>query len=451
MKNRERVLSLITPTESATQLSQLIGVLGELGYRTRIVSPDENIADLNVKDMQVLYVSSPEQLASLLPELSRWSSAPRLAILAQGVPWDRGILNSCSEVMSWPGKRSELLFRLERSFPVKGESANDLFSELSMRMNMIGEAPAFLRALSVIRRISRYRAMVLISGETGTGKELAARAIHYLGDSCDGPFVPVNCGGIPDELFDNELFGHAQGAYTDAKGKQCGYVEQACGGTLFLDEIDALSLKSQTTLLRLLQDQSYKPLGSERSKHANIRIIAATNTDLHARVEAQEFRQDLLFRLDVLSLHLPALRERPGDAVLLAEHFIRKFSREYNKPARPLHSNFLNWIQCYTWPGNVRELENTLLRAFLLSEGRLIALRDEEPDEAVDPQSQGGFNEQKARAIDLFERQYLERLLNHTQGNISRAARLAGKERRALGKLLQKHGIKRLDYKQGNH
>ncbi|MCP4463714.1 MAG: sigma-54-dependent Fis family transcriptional regulator [Planctomycetaceae bacterium] len=316
---------------------------------------------------------------------------------------------------------------------------------------MIGEAPSFLRARSLIQRIAKYDANILISGETGTGKDLAARALHYLGKFSDGPFIAVNCGGIPDELFENELFGHVTGAYTDAKGKQLGYIEQADGGTLFLDEIDTLSLKAQTTLLRFLQDQCYKPLGSQKIRHTSIRIIAATNSNLRVLVEARQFRQDLLFRLDVLPIELPSLRDRPGDAVLLAEHFIKKFSREFEKPILPLHPDFLGWMETYSWPGNIRELENTLLRAFLLSEGMHVVRIDVQNSNLDEPNALGKFNEQKARAIDGFERRYLDRLLIESHGNVSRAAKLAGKERRALGKLLQKHGINRLDYVSGDH
>lgn len=443
----ERIVQIIVPSKQCVQLSNLTAVLDKLSYQPQILSiPADKFTKINQQHGQLLFLADSDCLAGLQAQLNDWQATPQLVAFAQGVPWDRGILDICSEVMTWPCPNSELLFRLEHAFSKFGNPPGDILSEVSIQLNMIGQAPSFLQALSLIRRIAQYGTTVLITGETGTGKELAARAIHYQGNTCDGPFVPVNCGGIPGELFENELFGHIRGAYTDAKGKQCGYVEQANGGTLFLDEIDTLSLKSQTTLLRLLQDQFYKPLGSEKLRHANIRIIAATNANLFTMVNAQQFRQDLLFRLDVLSVELPALRHRPGDAIRLAEYFVSKFSREYDKTSRPLHPVFLSWIQDYSWPGNIRELENTILRAFLLSDGEFISHSDEYNDESAGVISLGRFNEQKARAIAGFERQYLERLLSQARGNISLAAKLAGKERRALGKLLQKHGINRVDY-----
>ena len=448
----ERIVQLISLSDECPQLTSLIAVLEKLGYKTQTVSiaPDK-LATVSQLRGKLLFISNSASMSRVIFQLREWEISPQLVAFAQGVPWDRKVLDHCLELMTWPCPESELLFRLECAFSTLDKQENEVLSDISMRVNMIGQAPSFIHALSVMKRIAQYRATVLISGETGTGKELAARAIHYLSDASDGPFVPVNCGGIPDELFENELFGHTQGAYTDAKGKQCGYVEQAKGGTLFLDEIDALSMKAQTTLLRLLQDQSYKPLGSEKTRHANIRIIAATNTNLSARVNAQQFRQDLLFRLDVLSLELPSLRERPGDAIRLAEHFISKFSREYGKPLRPLHPAFISWIEDCCWPGNIRELENTLLRAFLLSEGGYVSNRDGCTDEPAVSETLGKFNDQKARAIAGFERHYLDRLLIEAHGNISLAAKLAGKERRALGKLLQKHGINRIDYVHNRH
>jgi len=465
MENRERIVSLITPYGPCSQLTCFTGALDKLGYRTETISlSNDNIENSHSRHDQVLFVPRTGTLNGLLTRRHDKSDFSRLAVFAEGVSWGQDIIDCCSDVVTWPCSNCELMFRLDRVFNVDDQvddlivvdnddgmngGTDDLSSEVSLRLKMIGQAPSFLRALSVIKRIAKYDATALITGETGTGKELAARALHYLGNNNDGPFVAVNCGGIPDELFENELFGHILGAYTDAKGKQRGYVEQADGGTLFLDEIDALSSKSQTTLLRLLQDRVYKPLGSEKPKHAKIRIVAATNANLRARVAAHQFRQDLLFRLDVLSVDLPSLRNRPGDAVHLASYFMKKFSCEYAKALRPLHPNFISWIQAYSWPGNIRELENTVLRAFLMSDGKFVSQRDDCDEKPDTTTMLGRFSEQKAMAIAGFERQYLVHLLIQVNGNISLAAKLAGKDRRALGKLVQKNGINRLDYING--
>ncbi len=323
-----------------------------------------------------------------------------------------------------------------------------------LAFHMAGHSPAFEEMARLIRKIAACDAPVLIEGETGTGKELAARAIHYLGARCPMPFVPVNCGAIPDTLIENELFGHRKGAFTDARDSQRGLVAQARGGTLFLDEIDALSAKGQVTLLRFLQDLQYRPLGGEREESADIRIIAATNVDLLKHVESGSFRPDLLFRLKILSLALPPLRERTGDAELLARHFIRQCSARYGKPVKTLHPDTIAWLNSHTWPGNVRELENVIHREFLLADGPAIDLvRDPDrverrrlADRRRYETVELDFGVAKARAIAQFERTFLCQLMSEARGNVTHAARIAGKERRAFGKLLKKHGIDKTPY-----
>lgn len=208
------------------------------------------------------------------------------------------------------------------------------FLEKLVKLNLIGQSPAFLGALELIKSLSQCEAPILIGGETGAEKEMAARAIHYFGLRRDYPFIPVNCGALSDTLLESELFGHERGAYTDAKEAQKGLVAQAQRRTLFLDKVESLSLKAQAALLRFLQSQEHKPLGSCRLKQADVRIIAASNADLPALVERGDFRQDLLFRLNVMSLPLPPLRERPGDAERLAEHFLYQYSLKYRRSPR---------------------------------------------------------------------------------------------------------------------
>lgn len=321
--------------------------------------------------------------------------------------------------------------------------------------NIIGRSPAFMEMARLILKIGECDAPVLIEGETGTGKELASRAIHYLGSRRDSPFIAVNCGAIPDTLVESELFGHQKGAFTDAKESRSGLITQAYGGTLFLDEIENLSAKGQVTLLRFLQDQHYSPLGSRTDEKADVRIITATNVDLEKLVEKGGFRQDLLFRLKILLLELPPLRERHGDVELLAHHFIRQFSAKYGKPAVLLQSDTASWMNSYAWPGNVRELENLIHREFLLAEGQKISIKCKangkrktnaaEQRKSLDRRLAQfvncDFSTAKAAAIEDFEKKYLCNLLSLAHGNVTLAAKMASKERRALGKLLKKHGI----------
>jgi DNA-binding NtrC family response regulator len=318
-----------------------------------------------------------------------------------------------------------------------------------VRLNLVGESATFQRALEMIRRLAVADATVLIQGETGTGKELAARAIHYLGSRRHAPFIPVNCGAIPDNLVESEFFGHQRGAFTDARESRVGLVEQAEGGTLFLDELEALSGRAQIVLLRFLQDHAYTPVGSSRGRTADIRVLGSSNADLQHMVSRGLFRSDLLFRLRVLPLDLPPLRERDGDAALLARRFIERFSQQYGCPARPLDARSSVFIEQYDWPGNVRELENMIHRVCVLNRGPEISLVVDEPgaDRArtAAPDAQP-FRTAKANAIAEFERTYLTRLLQRTGGNITEAARLCGKERSRLTKLIKKYGLDRLAF-----
>lgn len=334
---------------------------------------------------------------------------------------------------------------------------------------MFGASAAHARMIEQLRRIAASEAPALIEGETGSGKELAARAIHYGGVRRAGPFVPVNCGALPDTLVEAELFGHERGAFTDARNARRGLVAEAAGGTLFLDEVDALSPKAQVTLLRFLQDQRYRPVGTPRELRSDVRLLAAANRPLQELVDAREFRADLMYRLNVLYLLMPPLRERDGDAELLALRFAEVFAAKYHCAPKVVHPHTLAWLRHQPWPGNVRELEGWVHRRFLMSSGSHIVhddrLLDEATPSALDTAGRTGdesgtvkaagevaavariaapltsFQEAKAEALRSFECEYLARAMQITKGNITRAAALAGKERRAFGKLLKKHGL----------
>jgi len=318
--------------------------------------------------------------------------------------------------------------------------------ECDSRGELLGASPAFLATLAQIRRMATSEAPVLIEGETGSGKELAARAVHYWGGRNAGPFVPVNCGALPDNLLEAELFGHERGAFTDAKLSRGGLVAEADGGTLFLDEIDALSAKAQVTLLRFLQDQRYRPVGSSREMSCNVRVIAATNQPLAEAVQQGRFRCDLLYRLKILHLILPPLRLRVGDAELLAQHFLRVLCAKYRLPLRAFDRATLDWMRHHPWPGNVRELENWVHRELLMADTPVIGLTDVPPgDSTAQAAATVPFRDAKAQAVLAFERDYVMAMMRQTGGNVTRAAQLAGKERRAFGKLVKKHGVGRGD------
>jgi DNA-binding NtrC family response regulator len=315
--------------------------------------------------------------------------------------------------------------------------------------NLIGESPKFVNALRIAARVAGCEATVLVRGETGTGKELFARAVHYSGPRAAGPFVPVNCGAIPDTLIESEFFGHRKGSFTDARQDRVGLVGQAEGGTLFLDEIETMTSRAQVVLLRFLQDSEYRPIGSRGTQRSNVRVLAATNTDLARLAQAGQWRADLLYRLQVVTLDLPPLRERGEDVVLLARVFAKSFANRYCLRERALTPRAVQYLLTYSWPGNVRELENAIHRQYLIYDRDSIDLPEMD---AESPQATGesalltaqAFRCAKMQAVNRFERAYLTELLGRTGGNVSQAARLAGKERRSLGKLLRKHGLARV-------
>ena len=241
---------------------------------------------------------------------------------------------------------------------------------------MVGESLPFLEEIKKIPIVAGCDAGVLISGETGTGKELCARAIHYLSPRSSKPFVPFNCGAIPTDLMENELFGHVQGAFTGASTPQPGLIREANSGTLFLDDIDCLALNSQVKLLRFLQEKEYRQLGSAKICQADVRVIAATNTDLEAAVEKGRLRHDLFYRLNVIPISLPALRDRREDIPLIARHFLNKYSIEFDKQLTGFTSEALQTLMLYDWPGNVRELEHVVERAVLFSDHTVIREND---------------------------------------------------------------------------
>ena len=232
---------------------------------------------------------------------------------------------------------------------------------------LFGESAAFLALLRNVERVAnRGTATVLIRGETGTGKELVARAIHYLGARRDFPFVPVNCGSLPESLAENELFGHRRGAFTGATDDSTGLLGLAHRGTLFLDEVDALPAKAQAALLRFLQDGLYRPLGGAREERADVRIVAASNRCLEQEIAAGRFRNDLFYRLNLIGMDVPPLRERPGDVRILSCHFLRQCAERYSLPDKRLHEYTVRWFDQYGWPGNIRELENLIHREYVL-------------------------------------------------------------------------------------
>jgi DNA-binding NtrC family response regulator len=342
-----------------------------------------------------------------------------------------------------PVRREDLVLRLWMLAlaTLRGDEIRTRLKEKIGLQQIIGESAALQREIRRLPRIAACDAPVLIAGESGTGKEVVARAIHYLGPRSSAAFIPVNCGAIPEALAESELFGRKRGAFTGAVSDQAGMIQEADGGTLFLDEVDSLPHSAQVKLLRFLQEGEYRMVGSPQVHRAKVRVIAASNANLKSLLGEGKLREDIYYRLNVLHLTLPALRERHGDVLLLARHFLEKHALLSGQPVKTLSAAAEQRLNAWHWPGNVRELENVLTRAHFLSERMVLQPEDlqlpEEPEA-----TEGSFGAMKARVVRRFERQYLEDLLCAHHGNITHAAKAARKNRRAFFELMRKHGLR---------
>jgi two-component system nitrogen regulation response regulator NtrX len=312
-----------------------------------------------------------------------------------------------------------------------------------------GDSGAIARVKKLIQQAAQSDARILITGENGTGKELAARAVHRLSDRSAGPFVAVNCAAIPEALIESELFGHEKGAFTDAHSSRRGRFETADGGTLFLDEIGDMSLSAQAKVLRVIQEQKMERVGGEKTISTNVRIIAATNKDLAAECEAGKFRQDLYFRLNVIPIRMPSLRERPEDVPIMLFHFLREMGSEHIE----IEEDALSFLSGYDWPGNVRELRNLAERIVVMHPGNrlgvdslknLVQKRAEKAPEGdiQTPEFHDIFNRSYADAKELFEKHYLEYQLARNNNVISRTAEAIGIYPSNLHAKLRKYGIR---------
>jgi two-component system response regulator GlrR len=375
---------------------------------------------------------APHPMPALVAVLDGSGAAETSALLQAGV----------ADFILPPLSLEQVLPRITRLLPARPRVRCPPGNEDPGLGRLVGRSAAFVDAVQKLPRVARCETGVLIEGESGTGKELFARAIHDLSPRAARPFVPVNCGAIPVELAESELFGHERGAFTGAYASAEGLIAQADGGTLFLDEVVSMPLLTQVKLLRFLQEREYRPIGAKSTRRADVRVIAAANTSLARAVQQGRFRHDLFYRLNVVRLTVPALRERRDDIPLLAEHFVRRFAAQVGSPVKDLSVSARERLVRHEWPGNVRELEHAIERAVVFAGAPIIeadhlVLDGPEPEVA----DAGSFKRAKARTIANFERSYIEGLLAAHRGNISHAARRAGKNRRAFWELIRKHGV----------
>lgn len=343
-------------------------------------------------------------------------------------PWDN------ARLIVTVNAQVELASTLRRSRRLEAE--NRLLRDPAAGPTVIARSPAMQPVLEMVARVGPSDASILITGENGTGKGLLARALHAASARSGEAFISVNMGGLPEGVFESELFGHVRGAFTDAKGDRAGRYELADGGTLFMDEIGNIPMTQQNKLLRTIETGEYEPVGSSRTRKADVRLVSATNSDLPAEIAAGRFRQDLYFRLNTIQIHLPPLRERREDIPLLAEHFLRQHADRYRKPVSGLEPAALEALERHAWPGNVREFDHALERAVLMCPGNRIRAQDlalKGPENA--PASLDDLS------LDEVEAYLIRRTLARTGGNAREAAEALGLSRSAFYRRLEKHGL----------
>jgi DNA-binding NtrC family response regulator len=358
-------------------------------------------------------------------------------------------VNGMVDILTKPYSAAELEYKVKKALELK-QLRNELDSLRGERniiyhpKNFIGESPSIKRVFELVRKVADSASTVLLTGETGTGKELVAGAIHYNSHRFKGPFVKVNCAALPEQLLESELFGHEKGAFTGADKTRIGRFEQACGGTIFLDEIGDMSLTTQAKLLRVLQEREFNRVGGMKTIKVDVRIIAATNKDLQYAMQQNQFREDLYYRLNVITIDIPPLRDRKGDVLLLTYFFLKKFCGDLKKKIKEIDPQAVKRLTDYSWPGNIRELENTIERAVLMAEGDIIRVED------LNLPGLNGINRLKRSGISVpadsinlekMEKQVLLQALNRCDWVQKDAARLLGVSQRVLNYKIKRFSI----------
>jgi two-component system, NtrC family, nitrogen regulation response regulator NtrX len=442
---------LIVDDEAGVR-SALSGVLHDEGYEVETVDSGEACLDRVARapyDVIVLDIWLPgmDGLVTLARLRERRVDAPVVMISGHG-----NIESAVRAIKLGAYDFVEKPLSLEKTVLVVGNAVRQrrleaenraLRAHVDRRLTMVGESYAMGQLREQVAMAAPTNGRVLIYGENGTGKELVARSIHAMSRRRAGPFVEVNCAAIPEELIESELFGHVKGSFTGATADRRGKFELADGGTLFLDEIGDMSLKTQAKVLRALQEQFVEPVGGTAGVRVDVRVLAATNKDLPTEIRAARFREDLYFRLNVIPISVPPLRERPGDIPLLAQHFMTALAYEYGRRPKRFDAGAEMILQSYRWPGNVRELRNVIERLMIMVPGETVTSSDLSFfDGGLVPADLGsGPPMPLHEARELFEREYILRALSAQQGNISRTADALGVERSNLYRKMRAFGI----------
>lgn len=368
-------------------------------------------------------------------------SVDRPAVHQDLLEEDVRLLSIVSSLIAQAVKLRQTVMEEKRFLEEENTRLQEELRERFRPANIVGSSNAMQAVFDMIAQVSRSEATVLIRGESGTGKELVAQAIHFNSHRSNKPFIKVNCAALPETVIESELFGHEKGAFTGAISTRKGRFELANGGTIFLDEIGDLSATTQVKLLRVLQEKEFERVGGNETIRTNVRIITATNKNLEEDIESGDFREDLYYRLNVFPIHIPPLRERKSDILLLSDHFIEKYSQQNHTTIRRISTPAIDLLMNYHWPGNVRELENCIERAVLLSVDEVIHSHHLPPSLQSAESTDTRLNSSLQEALDNLERELLLDALKSTKGNMARAARLLGVTERVMGLRVQKHDI----------
>lgn len=436
------------------------------GYNTRVCSsPKEALRKIDKEplDLMVIDLMLPEMNGIELMEevfLKLGFQIPVIILTAYGTIElaVEAIQRGAYSFLTKPFENHDLKLHIEKALEKTRLSSqiknlHEILRKRSSGLNLVGKSPSFQQVLKEVSGVAPTTSTVLLTGETGTGKELIAQTIHSLSDRFNKPFVTINCGAIPETLLESELFGHAKGAFTGATQAKKGLFCSANNGTIFLDEIGEATPSVQVKLLRVIETKEIIALGSTVVQKVDVRIITATNKDLRVEVEKGRFRKDLYFRINVIPIRIPPLRERIEDIPLLTQYFLSKFQNDPKDGFKGVFPSTMTHMLKYDWPGNIRELENRLERAVVLSKGSIITPGDIFPDHFQSPQGVSDNESELDEIADYsvakakFEKRYLVTLMQTCQGNISKAARIAGRHRPEIYKMMKKYQIDPKDYK----